>query len=148
MNKRGRGRPTSYEAYSRDWDATEKAMKARGYTMAETKYTKEEWKRAHRAEKNDRLKAIKEGKRKTIGNINRDLIRRQQWQYTESQAKAQRRAYEMSGGKEKIKLSDIRGGKVEAVDWTALSNREKELRNLGWGWGRVHAKVSEEFFGS
>lgn len=146
-NKR-RGRPSSYKAYSRDYDAVKKAMEKKGYTMAETKYSEEEWKRAHRAEINDRQRDIKERKRKTVGNINRDLIRRQQWQYSESQAKAQRRAYTLSGGKDKIKLSDIRGGKVQAVDWNAVSLREKELRNQGWGWGRVHSQISEEFFGS
>ena len=146
MNKKGR--PSSYLSYSKEYDRVKSVMASKGYTMAERKFTEEEWKRAHWAVRNDRLRDIKEGKRKTIGYINRDLIREQTWRYSQAQARAQLRAYKLSGGKENLKILDIRGEKVRAVDWDALSAREKELRAQGWGWGRVHATVSEEFFGS
>lgn len=149
MSKRKVGRPSSYRAYVKEYNLIKKEMKKRGYDMAEVKYTKAEWERAHFAEKNERKEAILKGERKTIGNINRDLIKRQQWKYSSAQAKAQRKAYTIAGGKEKdIKISDIRSGKTQAVDWNAIANREKELRAQGLGWNRVHTKISEEFFGS
>lgn len=149
MSKK-RGRPSSYQAYSRDYNKVAAEMAKKGYTMAESKYTKAEWERAHQAEINDRNRAIKEGKRKTVGNINRDLIKEQQWQFSSAQAKAQREAYNQKNPdrKEDLKIFDIRGGKVQAVDWNALTQREQELRNQGWGWGRIHSTISEEFFGS
>ena len=149
-NKKGRGRPSSYEAYVRDYNKIASEMAEKGYTMAETKYTKAEWERAHRAEINDRNRAIKEGKRKTIGNVNRDLVKEQQWQFTSAQAKVQREIYKQKNPeiKEYVKLSDIRGGKLQAIDWNALSKREKELQNKGLEWGQIHSTISEEFFGS
>ena len=151
MNKK-RGRPASYTAYSRDYNKVAKAMKKRGYTMAERKYTKMEWERIHYAETNDRKLAIQRGERKTIGNINRDLIKEQQWTYSSAQAKAQRQAWIIahpdSKKSELPSIMDVRGGKKQAVDWNAISAREKELRTQGWGWARVHSTISSEFFGS
>lgn len=147
INKK-RGRPTNYAAYSRDYDKVAKEMAKRGYTMADRKLTKMEWERTHYAYKNTRLIEIKEGKRKTVGNINRDIIKSQQWEYTSAQARAQRRSYEIRGGKKKLKISDIKAGTVQAVDWNQISIREKELRAKGYGWAKVHTTISEEFFGS
>lgn len=103
--KKKRGRPTgtiSYEAYSREYDNLAFSMKKRGYTMGEEKYNKTTWLRMYAAVKNDRTLEIKKGKRKTLGNINRDIIRRQQWKFTSAQAKAQIKVYQSKGRKRKI----------------------------------------------
>lgn len=150
-NKRKRGRPSgtgSYEAYSKEYDRVKAAMEKRGYTMASEKYTEAEWKRTHKAEINDRNTAIKEGKRKTVGNVNRDLVKEQQWHYSTAQARAQRKGYELRGGKEKVKLSDIKSGKTRVIDWNEISVRNKELRADGKSWDEVHQIISQEYFGS
>ena len=151
MNKKKRGRPSgtgSYEVYSKEYDRVKAAMEKKGYTMASEKYTKIEWKITHRAETNDSKEAIQEGKRKNVGNINRDLVREQQWHYSTAQAKAQRKSYELRGGTEKIKLSDIRGDKIRVVDWNEISIRNKQLRDNGKTWNEVHQIISQEYFGS
>ena len=155
MNKKKKydkpGRPSgtgSYESYSREYNRVKKEMKKRGYTMASEKYTKMEWKITHQAEINDRKNDIIEGKRKTVGNVNRDLVKEQQWHYSTAQAKAQRRGYKLRGGKDKVKLSDIKGGKTRVIDWNAVSQRNSELRSENKSWDEVHEIIAQEFFGS
>jgi len=144
--KRGVGRPSAYKAYVAYYNELKKNMKKHGLQMAQRKLTKREWEAYHTAMKNDRQKEILEGKRKIVGNINRDLAKRQQWGLSAAQARAQQKAIKVQTGKTE-RIRDIRAGKAQ-VDWDAISAREKELRNQGWGWARVHDTISEEFFGS
>lgn len=134
-----------YKAYVALYNAKKAEMKKKGYTMAIRKYRKIEWEYYYTAEKVEREEAIAAGKRKTIGDINRSVVKDQTYSMSKLQAKGYRDYLKTQG--QKVKISDIRAGKVQ-VDWNAVSMREKELRNNGWGWGRVHDQISEEFFGS
>jgi len=148
MAKRGTYKSTlrGYKAYEALYRAKKAEMKKRGYSMAQRKLKKAEWEYAYLAEKYEREDAIKAGKRKTIGDVNRQLVKEQTYSMSRLQAKGYQDYLKTSKG-ENVKISDIRAGKV-AVNWDAISAREKELRNQGWGWARVHDTISEEFFGS
>jgi len=162
--KRKRGRPSGtskYEAYVKEYNQVEAEMKKRGYKMKEKMYSKAEWEEYYESEREGRLEAIAEGKRKTTGNINRDLVKEQTYSLSTAQAKAQRRYLEQldpeseeykkilekNGGKAPT-LLDIRGRKVQIVNWQAVSDRNDELRQQGYSWDDVHKTISQEFFGS
>lgn len=147
MATRGKYKSTlrGYKAYEALYNNMKKQMRKRGYTMAQKKLRKAEWEYAYLAEKNERLDAMASGKRKTVGDVNRQLVKEQTWSQSKEQAKGYQSYLKTQG--QKVKISDIRAGKV-AVDWNAISTREQQLRQLGWGWGRVHDQISEEFFGS
>ena len=55
-----------YAAYSKLYDATQAKMNKAGYNMAASKLSREEYAVTYQAEKNDRMQAIREGKRKII----------------------------------------------------------------------------------
>jgi len=143
---RGRGRPENYQAYVKAYNSLKKAMEAKGLKMADKKMNKTEWNAMRVALTNERKEQIKQGKRKTVGNINRDLAKSQQYQYTQAQAKAWRKSIEETEGK-KVTLADIRGARY-TLNWNAISEREHDLRDQGLGWALVHQIIAQEYFGS
>ena len=146
MAKRGRGRPIDYRAYQKAYTALKKEMAKNGYTMYQRRLTALEYRTLYKAYKNTRKNEISQGKRKTLGNISRDILKSQQYEYSSKQAKVFQTAIKTQTGKTPS-IKDIRAKKVQ-VDWNAISLREKELRDQGWGWSRVHIQIAEEFFGS
>ena len=140
-----RGRKTDYQAYVRLYKNVASEMDKKGYSMADKMYTKVEWETLHKAETNDRLKDIKNGKRKTTGNINRDLVNEQRWEFSSSQAKALKKGI-LKG--EKLTLTEIRGGK-SSITREAIEERFTELK-LSEGLTQKEASkiIAQEFFGS
>lgn len=147
MAIRGKYKSTlrGYKAYEALYRAKKAEMKKRGYEMAQRKLKKSEWQYAYAAEKSEREDAMASGKRKTIGDINRQIIKEQTYTFSKKQARGYQEYLKSKG--EKATITDIRMGKV-GVNWEAITAREQELRSQGWGWGRVHDTISEEFFGS
>jgi len=144
--KRGRGRPSDYKAYVRHYNALNKEMKKRGLTMAEGRMNKLEWKTMREALINTRKDEIAQGKRKTLGNINKDLAKMQQYAISREQAKAYQKAIKATDNK-KVSLRDIRAGKY-AVNWDVINAREKELRAENHSWNYIHDIIAQEYFGS
>lgn len=140
-----RGRKTDYQAYVRLYKNVASEMAKKGYSMADKMYTKVEWETLHKAETNDRLKDIKTGKRKTTGNINRDLVNEQRWEFSSSQAKALKKGILKS---EKLTLTEIRGGK-SSITRETIEERFTELK-LSEGLTQKEASkiIAQEFFGS
>lgn len=145
-SKRGRGRPSDYKAYVNHYNAIKKQMKKHGLDMAEKKMNKLEWKTMREALINERKEQIEKGERKTLGNINRDLAKMQQYQYSKAQAKAWRKQIKEEVG-EDVTLAAIRAGKY-GVNWTAISAREADLRSQGLDLALVRHIIAQEYFGS
>lgn len=140
-----RGRKTDYQAYVRLYQDTASKMAKKGYTMADKMYSKIEWETLHTAETNDRLKDIKAGKRKTTGNINRDLVNEQRWEFSSAQAKVLKKGILKD---EKLTLTEIRAGKA-LIKRDSISERYIELKLVeGLTQKEASKVIAQEFFGS
>lgn len=144
--KRGRGRPSDYKAYVKQYNALKKQMKKYGLKMAEEKMNKLEWKTMREALINTRKDEIAQGKRKTLGNINKDLAKMQQYKVSKEQARAYQKAIKATDDK-KVSIRDIRAGKYE-VNWDVINAREKQLRAENHSWNYIHEVIAQEYFGS
>lgn len=145
MNNKKKGRKTDYQSYVKLYKDTEAKMIKKGYSMADRMYTKVEWETLHKAETNDRLKDIKAGKRKTTGNINRDLVNEQRWEFSSAQAKSLKKGVLKN---QKLTLTDIRGGK-SSIKRETIEDRFTELKFFeGLNQKEASKKIAQEFFGS
>jgi len=138
------GRKSDYKAYIKYYNELKQKMNKQGFHMYEKKLTKREWENYHTAMKNDRLDEIAEGKRKIVGNINRDLAKMQQWEFSSKQAHAMQESLKMRGMTANIK--EIRAG--QAFSWDDINARRQQLINAGFGYHAYTNQIAEEFFGS
>lgn len=135
-----------YDAYVQNYKKAEAELKKKGLTMADKMYNKLEYKTTYKAIKNDREKAIAKGERKTIGNINREMIKDQTYEFTQKQAKAMQKAIERQTGN-KYRLQDIRAKKYE-IDWNEIDLRKAELKEMGLNFLEIKQVIGKEYFGS
>lgn len=147
MAQRGKYKSTlrGYKAYVELYKARKKELEKMGYTMAQRKLKKAEWEATYEAEKNDRLDDIASGKRKTVGDVNRAIVKSQ----TNTVSSKVARAY-VAGQKKlgnKIKVRDIQYGKIQ-VDWESIREYKEILRKSGMSWGDINEKIGQDFFGS
>ena len=145
---RAKGRPSSYKAYSDYYDKVASDMAKKGYSMAAPKLNKSQWAEIHRAEINDRNVDVIQGKRKTVGNVNRDLVREQQWKLSRAQARARMDAAKRTGNKKKYKVFDIRSGNEDPIDWDMVKERRRSMKAAGVSDYAIKKNISQEFFGS
>lgn len=161
-----KGRKLDYYKYIHKYYEKQEQMKARGLKMNDKMYSKQEFEAMHKALSNDRRKEIKEGKRKTQGDVTRDLINRQAYAITLKQAKVRKKALqnmyenrlqtatkaEISSLKKILKnlnLFEIRANlKAYETDWAVVSNRRQQLLDSGMNSTDASVIISQEFFGS
>ena len=141
-----RGRKQDYQSYVKEYKKLKETMNKSGRQMAQRMYTKREWEQYHLALSNDRQKEINRGQRKIKGNINRDLAKRQQWEYSSKQAKAMSKVIKKQTGKTPL-VKDIRSGKVQ-IDWKKLQEEEERLIELGEDEEDARKKIHSEYWGS
>ena len=115
-----------YEAYSYAYDEMKRKRAAKGFTMARAKMSKSDWEKAYRTEKTYREADVIYGNRKTVGDVNRALIKRETYHATQAQAKAQQQILRKQG--KSSTLAEIRGGAIEP-DWEAIEKRRMELND-------------------
>ena len=160
-----------YNAYRRAHTARINALRAKGiepYYNAKTgedgsiPLTYREYKEIYAEEKNDRLKEIEKGKRKSIGNINSKIISDQVYELSERQAYSIFDYMKTLPDEERAKLNinfrninsaimKIREGIFVSKDlslWDKIKIRREELfAKLGEGKKKEIAQiVSNEFF--
>lgn len=150
-NRHKRGRPSLsraelYRMYKAEYRERAKAMRAKGLQMFQQKLTQAQFSTMYDRLKNSRLEEIEEGKRKTVGNIVSDLVKKQQYEVGYKQAVAYKKAM-LSRTGEKLDFTMIRTGEI-GVNWDTISAYQKELRDQGFSWKDVNLMVSSEFFGS
>lgn len=148
--KRGKYKSTlrGYEAYSQLYDKAQAKMNKAGYTMAAEKLSKEEYAVTYQAEKNDRQQAIREGKRKTVGDINRQFVKEATYEKSAKQASGYVKAMKEKDPNFKGSVRDVRAGKVK-FDEAAIAERYNQLKNNAmlspFAAGKM---IGQEYFGS
>ena len=113
-----------YAAYSYAYDEMQRKRAAKGYTMAKSKMSQSDWEKAYRTEKTYREADVIYGNRKTVGDVNRALIKKETYYTTQAQAKARQQILRKQG--KSSTLAEIRGGAIEP-DWEAIEKRRIEL---------------------
>jgi len=150
-NRHKRGRPSLsraelYKMYKAEYRVRAKANRAKGLEMFQQKLTQAQFSTMYDRLKNSRLEEIEEGKRKTVGNIVSDIVKKQQYEISYKQAVAYRKAM-LSRTGEKLEFVKIRTGEI-GINWDVISAYQKELRDQGYSWENINLMVSSEFFGS
>lgn len=111
-------------------------------------------------EKNDRVKEIESGKRKSLGNINSKIISDQVYELSEKQAysifdylktlsEEEREALDFNYKNINTAIMKIREGSFVRKDlglWEKIKARRKELFDLGYDKTQVANIVSNQFF--
>lgn len=143
--KRGRYKSNlrGYDAYSALYDAAKIKMEKKGYHMKSEKLTKLSYETLYEAYRNTRKYEVEQGKRKTLGDINRAIVTRATYTYTKKQAAGYKSYLSKKGIKEKI--NNIRAG---AINFEEIEEARRELENEGYNSSAIRKRISQEFFGS
>lgn len=144
-----------YDIYRRKYiEAQDKLAQAHGQDMYDNMLSKRQFENLYNAYKNERAK---EGKKP--GNITRDIVTRQTYQYSQKQARVFSKRLKEKLGDKKIKQSDVRAGKYDSdlsMLWDDIKEfrerKREELRKQGKSESEINKElkklVSQEFFGS
>ena len=158
-----------YNAYKKAHKARVKALREKGlepYYNASTgedgsiPLTYREFEEIYAEEKNDRLKEIEKGERKSLGNINAKIISDQVYELSEKQAysifdymktlsEEERQALNFNYKNINTAIMRIREGgfvREELGLWDLIKARRKELFAIGKKKSEVAEIVSNEFF--
>ena len=137
-----------YAAYSKLYDATQAKMNKAGYNMAASKLSREEYAVTYQAEKNDRMQAIREGKRKTVGDINRQFVKEATYEVSQKQASGYVKEMRRQNPNFQGSVRDVRAGKV-AINKASIAQRYENLKNNAqlspFAAGKI---IGQEYFGS
>ena len=137
-----------YAAYSQLYDATQAKMNKAGYQMASKKLSKEDYTEVYKLEKLDRLQDISEGKRKSVGDINRELVKEGTYKISKKQAEGYVREMRQQNPNFQGSVRDVRAGKV-AINKAAIAGRYNQLKNNAqlspFAAGKI---IGQEYFGS
>lgn len=134
----------SYSKYVEAYAAKANQLAKRGYQMYDQMMDASEYIANYQALRNDQLRDIQLGKRKTAGNILRDLVNDQAYQFSKKQAMRQLEVAKQFGYKTNVQklmagdagLGDILEAQKDLLRKQGLSNRE------------VNLIMSQEYFGS
>lgn len=158
-----------YNAYKRAHTARVKALRAKGLEPYYNSTTGEdgsipltyrEYIEIYAEEKNDRVKEIEKGERKSLGNINSKIISDQVYELSEKQAYAifdymktlseeERKSLNFNYRNINTAIMKIREGRFVSEDlalWDLIKARRKELFDQGFKKKEVANIVSNEFF--
>ena len=145
----------SYEAYLSMYAKKQGQLERKGLSMYDnTPLSEIEFYTMYKAEKNFRKDLVRSGQLKSIGNITRQLVRDQTYEYSEKTIRARYEYTKQTN--QNIMLQDIREG-IAKIDWSVLSKEYHELkvrykRDLNLSdkdlVDRVKYDISHKFFAS
>lgn len=140
--RKGAGRKLSYDSYKEQWKANATKLATNGFTMRQKMLSKREFEIRYTQYKNERQEEIKEGSRKTLGNITRDIVEDQTYNLSVKQARAMLK--EKRKGKT---LMELRAG-TDLAD--IYQQKKKEFEDAGIENAAAEARryISTEYFGS
>lgn len=148
----GAGRKRSYESYKQQYLEKQAKLASKGISMADTMLSKAEFDDRYTRYLNTAQDEISSGKRKVVGNITRDIIDDQAYQYSRKQAQVFKTAWkETHQGSKAPTLQKLRAGAEFGgadPDWEVIKTRQQELLNSGMDWNDVQTLIGQEFFGS
>lgn len=143
MAKKGRKR--NYDAYKREYKAKERKLNANGVQMNQRLLSEAEFNAQYDRMLNQRKKDVLSGKRKTTGNITRDLVDRQAFALTAKQADAMVKSKRTGNYYQRRSGADIEEREAELVDKYLEKHPGAEIEDaLRYARG----EISTEFFGS
>lgn len=156
-----------YNDYRRSFKARVAKLEKQGLTpYEETPLTYREYKEIYAEERNDRLKEIEKGERKSLSNINSKIISDQVYELSEKQAysifeymktlsEEERRDIGFNYRNINTAIMKIREGSFVREDlslWDKIKARRKELFELGYSKADINGTkdkpgiISSEFF--
>lgn len=133
----------SYESYRELYREKQNKLTAKGLQMYDRMYTEREFYAVYRATKNDRVEMVRNGELRSIGNITREIVMRQTYEYSFKQAKALAEYARRTG--QELTQQQIRAGQV---DWDALYDLRAELAEQGLANDEIADEVATLLFGS
>lgn len=143
MAKKGRKR--SYDAYKREYRSKERKLNANGVSMNQRMLTEAEFNAQYDRILNQRKKDVASGKRKTTGNITRDLVDRQAFTLTAKQAEAMITGKKTGNYYQRRSGASIEEREAELVEKYLENHPDREIDDaLRYARG----EISTEFFGS
>lgn len=143
MAKKGRKR--NYDAYKREYKSKERILNANGVQMNQRLLTEAEFNAQYDRMLNQRKKDVMTGKRKTTGNITRDLVDKQAFALTAKQAESIVKGKRTGNYYKRRSGVDIEEREAELVEKYLEKYPDKEIDDaLRYARG----EISTEFFGS
>ena len=142
----------SYNSYLNQVYKKNEWLEAHGYTEAIINnsdiLTRDQFINAHNMLYAERKEEVKTGKRKTVGNLTRDIVQDQASLTSKNQAVKLQEAYDKLGYKVKAK-ADIRyGTKLTAEASAELLKIYHDLRKEGLSSKAAKVQIAKEYFGS
>lgn len=118
-----------------------------GYPMTDL-LDKESYKAVYKATENDRLEMVKNGERKTLGAINRDIVNDSIDSITSKQAQKISHAAKELGIKVGNWVNLRKDKALQEEIFDELKNKRDQLRKLGYTTRQLNTMIGRDFFGS
>lgn len=134
----------SYQKYVDAYMAKSNQLAKQGYSMYDQMYSAEEYVTNYLGLRADQAVDVALGKRKRTGNILRDLVNDQAYQFTKRQALKQLEAAKQLGHRTTIQQL-MAGDKVLG---DILKAQRDILKQQGYSNKEVNLIISQEYFGS
>ena len=140
--RKGAGRKLSYDSYKRQYEENQKKLATNGLTMKQRMLSKDEFEARYTQYKNERDMEIAEGKRKTLGNITRDIVDDQTYKLSVKQARAV-----LKEKRQGMTLMELRAGNWLEQEKKKMEKLYEEM-DLEDAEREAQKYISTEFFGS
>lgn len=133
----------NYDSYKISYRKQQAKLTRKGLSMYDSMLTKSEFEAVYEATRNDLKAQVAKGDRKVIGNVTQTIVTEQTYEYSQRQGKALAKYAKESG--QKLTQQQIRAGQI---DWSALENRQAELKAAGLTGSEIKIMIGQEYFGS
>lgn len=152
-----------YNAYRKSFERRTNRMIEQGLTPYDAiPLSYREYKEIYAEERNDRIKEVESGIRKSLGNINEKIISDQVYELSEEQAYSifkymktlspeERQNLDFNFRNINAAIAKIRQGdyvKEELGLWDIIASERQRLAELGMNRKDIAKKISQTFFGS
>lgn len=150
-----------YNSYVKQFNQRVKKLRSQGIEPYEDKaLSYRDYKYIYSEERNDRIKEVDKGQRKSLGDINKKIVSDQVYELSEKQAYAifdymktlspeERKGIKFNYKNINRAITKLREGKFVREElglWDAIRERRKDLFEAGYSKNEVASIVSNEFF--
>ena len=137
-----------YETYVREYKKAEAAQKKKGFTMQETMYSPIEFETMYTATRESLIERVAEGKRKQIGNVYQEMVRRQRYVRSIAQAKELKKAYKEQTGDD-VSYTKFLNDTTEYLGMVNLiDGLYQQFKDSGMSTVAARNEISSLIFGS
>lgn len=136
----------SYDSYLRQYYQKQNQLAKKGLQMRDSVMSEKEFKFAYNLMKRDYQELISQGKRKALGNITRDLVSNQAYEFTREQYYKYNKAFKKLGFK--FSQEQIRANQGIGEAFVSLQNEYSVLKESGLTGREAGLVLAQEYFGS